>query len=523
MIFKKKGINSIVATSLLLVVAVIAVVGFGNFFESFQSKIQTNVESDSNKISSLEIDLISDGKLFLNNKDKKETLIENIVVNGLDCNIISQNVTNIGSIDLSKCLKNNQNQKVNLLIKTSNGIIKENVYIGHINFDLCGNATQIEQVDKPTENLCSDDVISSVVNDSNLRYFTWECKSDLETKKCKAIKKFPIMKVIKSEIFSIEKYNNKIYYLKYNETNNNYYLNELLENGSSREITNEYFSLSWTTNMKTFNDKLYLTLDDKTNTKQLFSMNQSEEVSKFENTKIKDTPRDFYVYKNKLYFNAATYNYLEQELYSIDDNDLLTEILETRGRDYMFPLLDFDNKLYFTIGGQLHYMQNNGSIKKIYYKNESQDYEIVSIKFLTEFNDKLYFYGYNHNFPMNPYRLHSIDKNDNVKLFKYTYPAYLTKYKNNIYFKNDNGLMKIDDNGAVTNSGFKNKDNKLFSDVRGMINYKDYLIIVERIGYDYNFYSYDGNNVEFLYKKEYKEAWFEIKNIDDILFFRDGR
>jgi len=44
---KKNGISPVVATSLILVVAVIAVVGFGGWFSSFQSNIQSDVESKS--------------------------------------------------------------------------------------------------------------------------------------------------------------------------------------------------------------------------------------------------------------------------------------------------------------------------------------------------------------------------------------------------------------------------------------------------------------------------------------------
>ena len=56
MVKQKKAISPVVATALLLVVAVVAVVGFQSWFTTYQSGINTKVEQQSNAGSALTIE-----------------------------------------------------------------------------------------------------------------------------------------------------------------------------------------------------------------------------------------------------------------------------------------------------------------------------------------------------------------------------------------------------------------------------------------------------------------------------------
>lgn len=56
MVFNKKAISPVVATALLLVVAVVAVVGFQTWFNTYQSGLNTKVEQESAAGSSLTIE-----------------------------------------------------------------------------------------------------------------------------------------------------------------------------------------------------------------------------------------------------------------------------------------------------------------------------------------------------------------------------------------------------------------------------------------------------------------------------------
>lgn len=45
--FKKNALSSVVATALLLVVAVMSVISFQTFFQSYSSNVFTNIEQES--------------------------------------------------------------------------------------------------------------------------------------------------------------------------------------------------------------------------------------------------------------------------------------------------------------------------------------------------------------------------------------------------------------------------------------------------------------------------------------------
>ena len=63
----KKTISPVIATALLLIVAVISVVGFGSWFGNFQSNINSNVEQSSNTKNTIDLDTIVGNSLYINN------------------------------------------------------------------------------------------------------------------------------------------------------------------------------------------------------------------------------------------------------------------------------------------------------------------------------------------------------------------------------------------------------------------------------------------------------------------------
>ena len=126
---KKKAISPVVATALLLVVAVMAVIGFQSWFTTFQSGINSDIEDNSNNVNSnkLSIDTLVGDSLYLNNQGKKNTSISSIKINGIDCEV-NQNISGAESVDLSTCLKEFPNQKVKIIVQTDKGIVKKTLY-----------------------------------------------------------------------------------------------------------------------------------------------------------------------------------------------------------------------------------------------------------------------------------------------------------------------------------------------------------------------------------------------------------
>lgn len=79
MVFNKKAISPVVATALLLVVAVVAVVGFQTWFATFQSEKQADVEQKADAGASISVELLQvDGKVTV-----KNTANSNVTVNGV--------------------------------------------------------------------------------------------------------------------------------------------------------------------------------------------------------------------------------------------------------------------------------------------------------------------------------------------------------------------------------------------------------------------------------------------------------
>src|SRR3989339_2207521 len=83
-ISSKKCITPVVATALLLVVAVVAVVGFQTFFNTYSSGLFSKVETESSgSVGNTQIDTISSGMLYF--KSGFENIeIQSVKVNGND-------------------------------------------------------------------------------------------------------------------------------------------------------------------------------------------------------------------------------------------------------------------------------------------------------------------------------------------------------------------------------------------------------------------------------------------------------
>lgn len=79
MVFNKKAISPVVATALLLVVAVVAVVGFQTWFNTYQSGLNSKVEQQSAAGSSITIERLegsANATIYLKNTATVNTLVD---------------------------------------------------------------------------------------------------------------------------------------------------------------------------------------------------------------------------------------------------------------------------------------------------------------------------------------------------------------------------------------------------------------------------------------------------------------
>jgi len=122
--FEKKSISPVIATVLLLSVAIISVISFSNWFASFQSNIMSEVEISSKTNNELTIDTFTGNNLYLSGNNE----IKKISINGVIC---SENLSVSGNVkvDLSNCLLNLKQGKYNVVLETNNGVKKRSIFL----------------------------------------------------------------------------------------------------------------------------------------------------------------------------------------------------------------------------------------------------------------------------------------------------------------------------------------------------------------------------------------------------------
>jgi flagellin-like protein len=121
----KKGISPVVATALLLVVAVVSVVGFSGWFETFSSTVFVDVETQTSNQNSLSVEAIIGNKLYLNSKENSS--INSVRINNVDCNF-NGSVLGLDSINVSSCISG-YSGVASIVVVTGKKIIESFKYI----------------------------------------------------------------------------------------------------------------------------------------------------------------------------------------------------------------------------------------------------------------------------------------------------------------------------------------------------------------------------------------------------------
>ena len=126
----KKGISPVVVTALLLVVAVVAVVGFQTFFNTYSTGLFSRVETQSETSGVTQIDTIVGGELYFKN-GFDEIEISSVKVNGNDCFVSGTYTANLNSIPISNCTEVGKNE---VGIVTNRGIYEKEIYKQNIDY-----------------------------------------------------------------------------------------------------------------------------------------------------------------------------------------------------------------------------------------------------------------------------------------------------------------------------------------------------------------------------------------------------
>ncbi|MFW5704667.1 MAG: glycine-rich domain-containing protein [Nanoarchaeota archaeon] len=128
----KKCISPVVAIALLLVVAVVAVIGFQNWFGSFSSEVYTDVEQKGDTATSgsvLDIETVSGETLYVKNQDSSNISLKEVKINGVICLDAIVNVSKgVEGINISDCIEDMVG-KIDVVIITEDQIIEKKIYV----------------------------------------------------------------------------------------------------------------------------------------------------------------------------------------------------------------------------------------------------------------------------------------------------------------------------------------------------------------------------------------------------------
>ena len=87
MVYNKKAISPVVATALLLVVAVVAVVGFQTWFNTYQSEQLSDIEAFAEAGSAVTLERLEVNGVYIFNRGTATLNVTQIEVGGVECDI----------------------------------------------------------------------------------------------------------------------------------------------------------------------------------------------------------------------------------------------------------------------------------------------------------------------------------------------------------------------------------------------------------------------------------------------------
>ncbi len=126
----KKTMSPVVATALLLVISVISVVGFQNWFQTFSSSTYTEIQQQSSTDSlNTMIETVIESNIYFKNGYNNLT-IKNIEIDGVSC-IITPNSYSKGikEINIGNCTQNATSSTPEIVVFTNKGIFNKKIYL----------------------------------------------------------------------------------------------------------------------------------------------------------------------------------------------------------------------------------------------------------------------------------------------------------------------------------------------------------------------------------------------------------
>ena len=164
--FFKKAISPVVATALLLVVAVVSVVGFSGWFQTFQSELFVDIERQGS-ISNLNIGVEALVGEILYFRSADGTQINSVTIAGVECSGLNSTYSSgIQALNVSNCLDQVTSTTPEIVIVTNSAVLSKRVFIVNNNqVNLEGSCnTQVPTVieNNGNFNLLSNGIVTCV-------------------------------------------------------------------------------------------------------------------------------------------------------------------------------------------------------------------------------------------------------------------------------------------------------------------------------------------------------------------------
>ena len=130
----KKAISPVVAVSLLLVVAVISIVGFQSWFNTFSTSTLSGVESQgSGDVIATGAKTVVGGQLYFNNGYNGALEVTRVTIGGQDCNFTGSISSGLQNLTLSNNCTNGLSSAVSeIVVYTNKGIFSSKMKVGSV-------------------------------------------------------------------------------------------------------------------------------------------------------------------------------------------------------------------------------------------------------------------------------------------------------------------------------------------------------------------------------------------------------
>ncbi len=169
----KKGIGPVIASSLLIVVAVVAIIGFQTWFNSYSTTLFSDVESkSSSSVSQTKIDQLLGDTLYFRNGFTENLTITDVKIGGNSCNLgsLTANGDSLTQISLnSNCTTNLTSSKIEAVVYTNKGPYSTYFYNRNVSAStsLSSNSSEEESVSSSSSYGASN---SLLFNDGDSAY-----------------------------------------------------------------------------------------------------------------------------------------------------------------------------------------------------------------------------------------------------------------------------------------------------------------------------------------------------------------